>query len=358
MKHSYLLAGTRFSRFIRLLIRNRAVVINPKYWGRIIFLLQNAVWASIFAWKEKQKMSSAIANQKTPDNPVFIIGHWRTGSTHLHKLMSLDSQFHAPSVFQVSLPDSLLFSERYYQPIMEKFMGKTRPMDNMKLSPTEPQEDEYAILKQSACSPLEDLIFPKSKAFFLKDYTDYIPENEKLKKQFIKVFETFCKKLTLISNNKQLLFKNPFHTLRLPLLLEMFPNARFIYITRNPLDVIPSSQHMWNIVGRQNCLKKEFVKPDVREICQIVLQFYKTVEKFKNLIKKDYFTQITYEDLEKSPVEELKRVYSELHIDFTSEYEDRVNNYLNTISNYKKNSYLLDQEQLELVNNIFKEYIS
>jgi len=159
MKHSYLLVGISSGKLFKLLTRN-GFSLHPRYLFRILFLTQGAFFASIFNRIEKWKLAKQLKNYSMPDDPIFIIGHWRTGSTLLHQLMALDENLVTPTVFQVSTPQSFLISEKYYRPVMTKAMKPTRPMDNVKLGFDEPQEDEYALIKMTVDSPLEKLIFP------------------------------------------------------------------------------------------------------------------------------------------------------------------------------------------------------
>ncbi len=208
-------------------------------------------------------MGKALKNHPVPDDPIIIVGHWRTGSTYLHQLLSLDNNLVTPSVFQVSVPDSFLVSSGYYKPIMTTMLEKNRPMDNVKLGFDEPQEDEYALFKLTADSPLEHVIFPTSKEYFLNSYLDYIPKD---KNSWVKSINQFCKKLSF-ETGKRVVLKNPFHSLRMKLLSEIFPNAKFIHIHRHPYKVVPSTINMWNIVARQNRLKGKWIEPKTKK-CQ------------------------------------------------------------------------------------------
>jgi len=179
MKSAYLIAGMRLSIFLKLIWEN-GISLTPKYLVRFLFLLQNGFWASIFYRKEKRNYEQKIIDQKLSTNPVIIIGHWRTGSTYLHQLLSIDPNFVTSNVFQASIPDSFLTSRKSYEPIMQRFVKGTRPMDQVKLGLDEPLEDEYALFRLTSYSPLKHLIFPKSKTYFLKLEPDFLPTENKL----------------------------------------------------------------------------------------------------------------------------------------------------------------------------------
>lgn len=349
MKSAYLIAGMRLSRFIKLILKN-GISLYPKYWVRFLFLLQNGVWASIFYRKERKLYKEKIENHTLPDNPIIILGHWRTGSTFLHQLLTLDSNLVTTNVFQGSIPDSFLTSRKSYEPIMGRALKGTRPMDQVKLSMDEPLEDEYALFRLSSYSPLERLVFPKSKDYFLKYFPGFLPKGEKLKdwKDAVKLF---YKKLTL-DNNKVILIKNPFHSYRIDALNELFPNARYIHIIRNPHKVVPSTIRMWDIVGAQNAMNTKWTKPTVKETSELLVDMLYKVEYDLRKLPEDKYCEIKFEELEQNPIEHIKSIYSRLNVEFSDEFEKQIQEFLQTVKEYKKNKYQMpDDDRLE-INNI------
>jgi len=347
MKHSYLLAGTSFGRLTRLFIRN-GISLHPKLLFRSLFLLQNTLWASFFKRRELIKYKEELENHPVPDNPVFIIGHWRTGSTFLHQLLSLDDKLVTPSVFQVSVPDSFLVSRKYYQPVMTSMMDQTRPMDNVKLGFDEPQEDEYALIKLTADSPLEHVIYPKSSEYFLKQFEDYVPNN---KIAWENALKQFSKKLTF-KNDKRVVLKNPFHSLRLELLLEIFPNAKFIHIHRHPFKVIPSTINMWNIVARQNRLKGKWIEPKIEDVATVMDKMLDKIRLNLSQMPKDNYCEVSFEIFEKDPLNSLRTIYSEIGMNFTKDFEEKVKIYVSQLKSYKKNDYSIGEDEKELIQKI------
>src|SRR5687768_18104609 len=45
------------------------------------------------------------------------------------------------------------------------------------------------------------------------------------------------------------ILKSPPHTCRVPTLLRLFPDARFVHIVRDPYAVYPSTLHLWRILA-------------------------------------------------------------------------------------------------------------
>lgn len=354
MRMAYLIAGMRLPGFLRL-IKENGMSIYPKYLVRFLFLFQNGIWASIFHKKEKKLYYQKIRDHKLPDNPVIIIGHWRTGSTFLHQLLNLDQQFVTSNLFQGSIPDSFLTSRKSYEPVMGKVIKGTRPMDQVKLGLDEPLEDEYALFRLSGYSPLESLVFPKSDEYFLKHYPGFLPQGEKLS-QWKKAMIHFYKKLTL-ENKKTILIKNPFHSLRIKTLNEIFPNAKYIHIIRHPYTVVPSTIRMWNIVGTQNAMNRKWTTPSIKDVTEVLFDMEYMIKKDLELMPEKRHCLIKFEDLEKDPLNSIRKIYQELNIDFTDYFENELKPFFLSIKDYKKNIYSLPESYKEVISEIMNSWI-
>jgi len=322
-----------------------------KYSNRVIVLFASAVWASFFALLENLYYGKKIKAVKELNSPLFIVGNWRTGTTFLHQLLALDSQFNYTSVFKVSHPDHFLVSKKYYTPIMSKMINSTRPMDNVKVGVNEPQEDEYALLKMGKDMVLEKLIFQSNNNFFIEEDDNFMPKDEAL---FSRSIKNLMRKLQ-VDSNKTPLFKNPFHSLRIPFLRKHFPNAKYIHIYRNPVDVVPSSIHMWNIVGRQNILKGSWVEPSVEVIVKLYNRIILGIRREFKDMNENNFVEVTFENLEEDPVAVIKTIYRKLELNFSSEYENKLLSYCADLKSYKKNSYTISQSDKDLIKNTMFE---
>ncbi len=348
MKIFTIILGTRLSVLMRMIFRN-GITPYPVYIARFMMLFFNSLISSSLILAEKKNFRRKISETRLTKAPVFIIGHWRTGSTLLHQLLNLDPQFTTPTMVQTTIPDHFLFSTKYYLPILKKAMPKTRPMDNVPLSPLQPQEDEFALIRMGSVSPLEKLIFPSGKGYFLNEYEHYIPTGKKLE-LWKKNLLVFYKKITF-PGGKAIVSKNPYHTMRLELLADMFPGAKFIHITRDPLMVVPSTIRMWNIIARENKLKKGWEEPTVAETSTVLRSYLDHAAQCRQKLDNP-FTELDFEDLEKSPISVLKKIYSELEFPWTTGFETAVNEFLWVNEGFEKNTYELSTEDQEKIQSI------
>lgn len=255
---------------------NYGVYIDFIYIPRVIFLTALSLVNSALALIEWLLWESRIQATKLPDDPIFIIGHPRTGTTLLHNLLSLDTEnFYTSTTFTVGFPSSFIWFESLGKRLFAGVIEKTRPMDNMPLHFDLPQEDELATnMLSGGKSYYMPLWFMRQEPMF-RPYISFDGEedsevNDKghnkadishARAEWTKHFLYFMKKITLRYQLMQsssssspksksthpgarLLIKSPVHTGRVKLLRELFPRASFIYLHRNPYEVLQSSAHM------------------------------------------------------------------------------------------------------------------
>jgi hypothetical protein len=301
------------------------------------------LWSSLFAWIENAKYSKILKEAADPEDPIFIIGHWRTGTTFMHQLLALDPNLSVPTLFEVAVPDSFLVSYSWYRPIFKRLVSEHRPMDQVKLGMDEPQEDEYAIYRITSFSPLENLVFPKSQDYFLNHGSQFTPSAEQLS-NWKKTVKDFYKKL-FFKKAKRIVLKNPFNSFRISTLYEMYPKARFIYLVRHPYSVVPSTIHMWNTLQHQNSMNNDHRPPHVKEVVAILKNLTHAVELDRAKLPPGTIVQVRFEDLEAEPTEVLKNVYKELGILFTENFELLIKGFMQENAAYRKNEFSLTTEE-------------
>jgi hypothetical protein len=336
------LAGIGFKLFIKLIFRNKGFAFKRIF--RFLFILQNAFWTDVFAFIERIKYRRKILTYQAPFNPIFIIGHWRTGTTLLHKILSLHPDFMAPNLLNVSVPDAYIFAGRYYEKIIKLFLNDKRPMDNVKPGIYEPQEEEYALMKKIYGLPLHDVVFKENKKYFLLNHLELKADKNLFKKEFL----FFYKKLAF-HTKKEIIFKNPFNSFRIKVLKEIFPEAKFVYIKRDPLKVVPSTRNMFNIITRRNTLKKKIYNISLDEIAQGFKLTEDIIERDLEVIKKENIYCTTYEDLIENPHKICKNIFNAFNIQTSETYIENINSYLYSVKDFKKNNFVLSENEKKMI---------
>ena len=151
--------GTDAITWAKFLYRNRFAV-HPKYWYIAAFVSASSTLNMVLRWVQNGLYGERVARTPIDKAPVFVIGHWRTGTTFLHELFAHDAQFSYPDFFSCFNPNHSLLSERFFKRYATFLAPEQRPMDNMAAGWERPQEDEFALCLLGAPSPYVDLAFP------------------------------------------------------------------------------------------------------------------------------------------------------------------------------------------------------
>ncbi|MHA1305561.1 MAG: sulfotransferase family protein [Candidatus Heimdallarchaeaceae archaeon] len=338
--------GASFVKWIKLLYQNKFRV-SFRYFPRAFAITLVTFLFSPFVILEQMLYNRRIKKTEVTKPPIFIIGHWRGGTTYLQNLMLNDDRFTYLNLVEATFPHQFLTSYRFIKAAMSPLIPEKRPMDNMQMRAETPQEHEFALTSYCLLSPLVALFFPKNKEKYLR-YTSFEEANEKERKQWKKAFMYLMKKLTIKGKGKQLLLKNPLDTYRMKLILEMFPNAKFIHIYRNPYEVFFSTVKLYKTNTAIFFLQK--LDFDIEEFIfnmykGMYTQFYKDLED----IPKESIIEIRYEDLCTNPHAELEKIYSQLKIGEYSKVKDKISKYLETLKGYKVGKYeIKDEDELRI----------
>ncbi|MGH7134511.1 MAG: sulfotransferase family protein [Pirellulales bacterium] len=268
--------------------------------------------------------------------PLFILGHWRSGTTLLQNLFALDRRFATPTLFEVLFPHTLLTAERLLRPPLSLLVPRTRHTDNMRFGLDVPYEDEFAICTMTLCSPHLSMVFPQR-----SDHYDRFLTLRGMSDADFKCWRAglmkFLRKLTL-KHRRPLVLKSPPHTARIRLLLEMFPKAKFVHIHRDPYAVF---QSMLRLVMASS-LRQRLQTPrrGMVELEDLVLHWYRLMyEAFfedRILLPEGHFHEIRFRDLERDVVGVMRRSYEALDLPSFGEVEPEVHRYAANITGYRK----------------------
>ena len=117
--------------------------VHPTRWPMFCAVTSCALINSTLARLQHLFYSQKIAQTPIRPSPLFIIGHWRSGTTYLHELLSLDERYASPSTYQCFVPHHFLLSQWWLSRLI--WLPSRRPMDNVKLGWKQPQEDEQMV---------------------------------------------------------------------------------------------------------------------------------------------------------------------------------------------------------------------
>lgn len=318
------------------LLRENRFAVDPEYWPKAALSTLLSLANSIVGAREQRTYGPAIARTRV-EPPLFILGHARSGTSHLHRLLALDERLAYPNAYQAARPHVFLTTEERRAKLFARFLPRTRPMDNMSFSLDTPIEDEVALFNLTGLSPLGGWMFPRHWERFRRTLTLRELSDRELRR-WQGAFVGFLKKLTW-KYRRPLILKSPQHTARVRLLLRLFPEARFVHIHRDPYAVFQSSRHIFRTLAPL----LELQRHDRRHDDERIVQQYATIsEAFfadRPLIPSGRFHELRFEDLERDPLGQMAELYEALDLGGFGELEPSLRRYLASLGEYRKTTH-------------------
>ena len=338
--------GISLSHWMKLMLMNGSIPL--RYYPRILTAGIIGTFGSPFRFYESRRLDKKINQIEISKPPVFILGHWRTGTTHLHNLLCQNPRFGWVTMLQAAFPRSFM-STNVFKNLMKKIIPKTRPMDNMKMGVFEAQEEEMALGNLFPYSFYNAFYFPlKMKEHYFK-FIRFRSISNKILTQWKKVYYNLLQKTTLYMNGKRLILKNPANTARIQYLLELFPDAKFIHIYRNPYVVYASTRNFYKKAIEGFMLQKISDSQIEENVFWLYKQMMKCYFDERKLIPSENLVEVKFENLEQNPIQHLESIFTRLKLKNFERIRSKFRSYIEGIKNYKKNKYKLNDATIEKI---------
>lgn len=354
MKHRWsvghnLLSGITLPAWLHLLRENQYNV-DGAYAHRAAFLTTLAIGNSFWAGIEDARFGERIRNARLDAAPLFVLGHWRSGTTHLHNLIAQDeANFLFPNTYQVVNPSTFLCTEQMNSRLFAGLLPATRPMDNMAMTFQSPQEDELALCLLSMKSPYLGVSFPRRNDHYLQ-YLSFRKSRPDELATWKRAADFFFRKVSLNAKGRALVIKSPSHTARVRHLLDLYPNARFVHIHRDPYTVFQSSQHYFDTAGWYIYLQKPSLDTLDEQILSRHDVLFDAYFEDRQLIPKNQFFEMSFTDLETNPIQQIQAMYGHFQITGFEAFLPRLQAYVRSLASYKKNEFVtLSPEKRHIV---------
>lgn len=346
--------GMRLSTWARELARNR-LAISPSRIPMTCAITCFTAMNSVLAGLERVVYGRQIDAVELREPPLFILGHWRAGTTFLHELLIRDPAHTYFTTYQCFTPHHFVLSEKWFVPWIDVFVPERRPMDNMAAGWDRPMEDEFALQSLGVPTPYLSSMFPNRGEVYpeyltLRDLTD--AERARWKLELLQ----FCKRASL-RDNRRLVIKSPAHTARVRTLLEMFPNAKFVHIARDPAALYRSTVGLWRSLNAEEGLQvvrdESWIRPYV---IHSLRRMYQAYFEDRELLGDDQLVELRYEDLVDDPKSQLHEIYDRLELGDFGRIEPALDAHLHDVKNYRTNRHSLDDETRELIRGEWTRY--
>jgi len=282
--------------------------------------------------------------EETEQPPVFILGHWRSGTTHLYNVLSKAGQFAYVPPVSTGLPLDFLLLGRMLRPFLERQLPEHRYIDRIPVTPTAPQEDELALANMSDLSFFHGIYFPQRfQEWFQRGvFLDGVSASER--RDWEEKLRLLYAKLQMAQPGRRLLIKNPVYTARVAQLRALWPEAKFIHIHRNPYKVFPSMRNFYSALFDEFALQ-DFSHLDIDEV------IFSTYERMMRRMQEDtadlppeQFIEMAFDRFQTDPIGQIERIYRQLDLPGFEEARPAFEAYLESVAGYQKNVYTHPKE--------------
>lgn len=206
-------------------------------------------WRCAWATLNRRLSTARVSGAPALAAPLFIVGPWRSGTTVMHELLTAATGWPTPLTWQC-----MNASAFQLLPAPGDGTSVARPMDGLAISALSPQEDEFALLTLGVDSAyrgflmpdrLPELLHTLDPAYWDAQSATWLPR-----------FEAFMAGVLATSGGPtpHLILKSPNHSFRLPALLRRFPDARVVWMVRDPATVFHSNRKMWQAMFAEHRL--------------------------------------------------------------------------------------------------------
>jgi hypothetical protein len=316
----------------------------------LIFEVMN-LWERIV---EKKILRNIIIEEP----PLFIIGFWRSGTTLLHSMLCQDKRAGYVTTFQGVFPNLVLTQKKWLKKFTNTILPKNRPFDGYAMDMDFPQEEDFAMMSLQPRSIYKMFYFPR-------DYNDIynkelhfedLPETER--NHWKKKYRSLIYKSMKNTGGVRFISKNPCNIFRVRTLMKIYPDARFIFIYRNPYSVVESLYRFANEVlpgselqHLEGGIPREYFARLYRDSLHEYLNVRKT-------IKPGHLIEIRYEDFKNNPLGIIKDIYSKFNMPGIKEALPRMESYLSINKPEGRKPYPVERETYDLVNGYAMDIIT
>ncbi len=353
MNHSLLhpLSASRLSTLLRLIC---AYGCAPRFIPRLGCVGLMCLLRQPFIWFESVRYRRCVRQQPIEPDPVFIIGHWRSGTTHLQNLMSQDPQFGRVTLLQAAMPNDFLTLSAPLMNGLQKMLPETRLMDRVPVSGDAPWEEEMALASVGRLSFYHVSFFPDHIENIFREAVLLNGGDSEVTAEWQRQYLAFLKKVQFAQPGQRLLLKNPANTARIGLLQQMFPGARFIHIHRNPYKVFASTIHLYlkaqQAWGLQDTDRERLVRHVLRSYRSLMNAYFAD----RGALGPGQLVELSFRELQQNPIGTLEEIYQTIGLQGFESTRPRFERYIDSQRNYRKNELELSALESQRVSQYWR----
>jgi hypothetical protein len=257
--------------------------------------------------------------RKTAVNaPVFIIGHPRSGTTFLHRLLTQTDDFVVFKAWEMIFPSLLgrvligpiiaILTRLGLDEIYPKKVGHELRLNSI--------EEEEVLFLQNLDTQFVTLV--STRGLDPGGFSNLVFNDEQPHQlASVEAFKTHLQRQVFLKGKKKRIVAKPnYSVMRIKTLLKVFPDAKFIYIARSPLESIPSHlslhhaiiDHVWGVNHFSDQVMSDYVQRRLAYNMDFY-HYYETLKK-SNCFSAGQLLEVPYSNLKENLWETLQTVFA------------------------------------------------
>lgn len=351
------LTGSGPGNLLRVLRENAPV--SPAALPRVALALLSAVGRLPFRPVERGVLAVTRDPADDPFSPppVFIVGHWRSGTTHLYNVLSQSSRFGYVTPLATGLPWEFLSLGAAIRPFLDHLLPSDRLIDRVPVDPDSPQEDEAALANMQGLSFYYGIFFPRRLREHFRRGVFFDGCSAEEIRRWEQRFLHFLEKVAVQQGGERLLIKNPVYTARVARLRSLVPGAKFVHIHRNPYVVFQSTRAFYDALLDELALQEADAPPVEELILDSYPRMMDALLEDAAALPESDFVEVRYETLDREPMTVVERIYRALDLSGFDRDRTSFARYLESVRDYRKNRYDFPPRVVETVEERWGRYV-
>jgi len=171
-----------------------------------------------------------------------------------------------------------------------------------------------------------------------------------------KTFVWFLQRLT-VKDPRRLVLKSPTHTARVKTLLELFPDAQFVHIIRDPFVVVPSTLMMWERMSDAMGLNTNCREDLEDHLFRLSARMHARFEVDRRQVSPTQICDVHFEQLVEDPVGTIEGIYSQLRLGDFERVRSKLADYVEQTKGYRRNQHEISTALRDKIAEHWSEYL-
>ncbi|MEZ6188709.1 MAG: sulfotransferase [Planctomycetota bacterium] len=267
-----------------------------------------APWRWAQRWRLWRRPSPALG-----EDPVFVLGHWRSGTTYLQGLLGADPRHTTPTLFTSLFAD--VATCRWLGSLMNvvaRVLRLRHAIQRQALDLRVPAEGDIGLCLGlvSEHAYTWGHVFPRAFGAWLERYV-FAPTPEAVE-GWLGDYDRLLRRVSALAGGRRVVVKSPGDTARIPWLLARYPRARFVYLHREPLEVYHSTHYLWSVIRGEYALQRVDDEAVHRAIVDTYARLLRRYLEDRERIPAGQLVELRYEALRRDGPAALAGVYAGL----------------------------------------------